>query len=88
MDQAFRQMPIKRFLRTGELDEADLPGNIAALLDDAGQLLDSSFSHDICGEVVFEGEDGKIYVGTVEFSIAEINPKYLADLLKEDEDGD
>lgn len=36
------------------------------------------------GEVVFEGEGGKVYVGTVEFMIGEANPDYVAAVLNEE----
>lgn len=79
-------LQVKRFLRTGNTD----PRNLQDLLDEAGSLLDEANSHDIVGEVVFEGTDGKYYVGTVEFCIGEINPDYLQNILNEDamEEGD
>lgn len=54
------------------------------LLEAAGTLLDKASSHDIVGEVLFEGEDGKMYVGTVEFMITEANPEYVLDVLAEE----
>ena len=55
------------------------------ILDNCGNLLDSSCSSDILGEVVFEGEDGKFYVITVEAVIAEGNPDYIKSVLEEEE---
>jgi len=82
---SFRNLGIKRFLRSGNLRNP-LPVDTDDLLDDAASLLDAVCSHDIFGEVVFEGEDGKCYVLSVEGYIGLINPKYLKEIQKEDED--
>jgi hypothetical protein len=71
-------MKIKRWISTGHLGEE--PVSEEDLLEQAGRLLDKSCSHEICGEVAFEGEDGKIYVGTVEFCIAEAADWYAKEL--------
>ncbi len=80
-------MKIKKWLRDGNegfaaqgLDDTD------DILCAAGRLLDHACSHDIVGEVLFRGEDGKYYVGTVEFVIAEANPEYVKDVLEEIKD--
>lgn len=82
-------MNIKRWIRNGNSGLAYC-NTEEALLESAGNLLDKAYSHDIVGEVLFEGEDGKMYVGTVEFVIAEANPEYVKDVLaqikKEDEE--
>lgn len=52
----------------------------------AGRCLDKACSHDIVGEVLFEGEDGKTYVGTVEFVITEAAPDYVAEVLANNEE--
>jgi hypothetical protein len=54
------------------------------ILKGAGRSLDQAYSHDIVGECIFEGEDGKMYVGTVEFVISEANPDYVKDLMDAD----
>ena len=43
-------------------------------------------SWDICGEVLFIGDDDRYYVGTVEFVIAPANPAYVEQALGEDRD--
>ena len=76
-------MKIKRFIREGELHE---PVSEEDILEQAGRLLDKSCSHEIVGEVVFEGEDGKIYVGTTEFCIGEASDSYKDTLRDDGED--
>jgi len=77
---------IKKWIRTGDLDDDDdLPMTVKGLLEDAGAALDSAYSHEIMGEILFEGADGKVYVGTVEFCIGEANPNYVKMILEDDE---
>ena len=76
-------MKIKRFLRTGELSGQQQ--TTEELLESAGDILDSTCAHEIMGEVVFEGEDGKFYVASVECVIGEINPNYLKELQEEEQ---
>ena len=76
-------MKIRRWIRDGHEGLSDVK-NTDELMNRAGLALDHACSHDIMGTVVFEGEDGKVYVGTVEFTIGEINPKYLMQLDQED----
>ena len=77
---------IKRWLRDGNDglggEDQDIYDS-DSLLDAAGRALDKAYSHDIVGECVFEGEDGKFYVGCVEFVISEANPDYVRELLVE-----
>jgi hypothetical protein len=56
------------------------------LLAAAGRALDKACSHDIVGECLFEGDDGKTYVGTVEFVINEANPEYVREVMDESKD--
>ena len=76
-------MKIKRWIRDGE-DALGAQGieNTEELLCAAGRKLDKAYAHDIVGECLFEGEDGKYYVGTVEFVIEEANPGYVEDCLE------
>jgi len=80
-------MKIKRWLRDGHDGLAECCEDTEELLEVAGNRLDDAQSWDIVGEVVFEGDDGKIYVGSVEFVIEEANPKYVQDLEDEEDDG-
>jgi hypothetical protein len=73
-------MKIKEWIRTGNLGEE--PKTTEELLDLAGEILDDACSWDIVGECVFIGEDGKTYVGTVEFHIGEANPAYVEQILQ------
>ena len=80
-------LKIKRWIRDGNeglsaqgIDTQEL------LLESAGGALDSACSHDIMGEILFEGDDGKFYVGCVEFSIAEANPDVVKEALEEEAD--
>mgnify|MGYP001035150643 CR=1 FL=1 len=74
-------MKIKRMLREGEIGDVKTTDE---LLETAGTLLDKSEAHEILGsEVVFEGEDGKFYVCTIEAVIGEAHPDYLKQVLTE-----
>lgn len=53
------KIKVKRWLKAGELNAKKIDQD--DILDDCGALLDSSYSHDILGEVMFEGTDGKFY---------------------------
>lgn len=79
------KLKVKRWLRTGEIDP-----NCATEEDEiiacCGHLLDRACSHDILGELMFEADNGKIYVVTVEAMIAEANPEYAKDVLQEIEE--
>jgi hypothetical protein len=76
-------MKIKRWIKAGN-DGLDCKTE-EELLEVAGGALDSAYSHEIMGEVLFEGEDGKMYVGCVEFMITEASPKYVKEALEEEE---
>lgn len=78
-------MKIKRWIRDGnESFEKQGFDDTEDILCAAGRLLDDACSHEIVGEVLFEGEDGKFYAGTVEFVIAEADPDYTREVLDED----
>jgi hypothetical protein len=80
---------IKRWIRDGiNGDLSSTCETTEALLETAGRLLDRAYSHEIVGEVLFEGEDGKIYVGTVEFCIGEANPDYVKEVVSEEDSGE
>lgn len=67
---------IKKWLRRGLNNDLRMK-SVAGLLERAGRALDKAYAHEIMGEVVFIGEDGKTYVGTVEFVIQEASPEYV-----------
>lgn len=71
-------MKIKKWIRSG-INKSDA-SDTNALMNDASDALDSAGSWDIMGDISFEGEDGKIYVGTVEFTIGEASADYMKDL--------
>lgn len=77
---------IKKWIRQGEF--SDDVYTVRDLYEEAGGLLDNSCSHEIFGSVIFEGDDGQVYVMNVEGCLGEINPDYLKDVLAEDEEGD
>lgn len=82
-------MKIKSWLRDGHhgLSKQDI-NNTEDLLAAAGRCLDKACSGDIMGEIVFEGEDGKTYVGNVEFVIMEANTEYVESVKQEIEEND
>lgn len=75
-------LKIKRFIQDGEIHTDDVK-NTDQLLERAGHLLDKSYSHDIVGQVMFEADNSKIYVMTVEAIINEANPDYVKKVLDE-----
>jgi len=77
-------MKITKWIRTGELNDSITTKE--ELLESCGDLLDASCSSEILGEVVFEADDGKTYVVTVEAVISEANPEYLEDLTADDDE--
>lgn len=72
---------ITRWVQDGEIGSV---GTIDEVLEEAGRCLDAACSWDICGQVLFQAEDGKFYVGTVELVIAEANLDFLEDALAEE----
>lgn len=68
-------MKITKWIRDGELSTPC--GTTEELLERAGNLLDRMESHDMLGDILFVGEDGKTYVVTVEAVISEANPDYV-----------
>ena len=78
------QMEIKKWISTGNLDGE--PKNTEGIMEQAAGMLDTACSWDIAGEIVFQGEDGKYYVGCTEFHISEANPDYIKDVLEMEKD--
>jgi DNA-binding transcriptional MerR regulator len=79
-------MKIKKWLKTGHGNyDLDSVPDTDTLLERAVSSLDRAYAHDITGEVLFEGEDGKFYGGCVEFVISEANPDYVDEVLGNDE---
>ena len=78
-------LTVKRVVRSGELEIE--PGHtMPEIIELAAACLDSANSWDICGEVLFEGDDGQFYVGCVEFVIGPAAPEYLKETLAEEDD--
>lgn len=74
-------MKIKRFISSGELDVADVK-DTKGLIEQAAYALDRAYAADILGgDVLFEGNDGKIYVMSVEAIIDEANPDHVQNVL-------
>jgi len=46
--------------------------------------LDSAYSHEILGSLLFRGTNGKIYTMTVEGCLSEANPEWVAEILAQD----
>ena len=76
---------IRRFLRSGEIDAQTIE-TTDDLLEQAGELLDSSSAYEILGgDVLFEAEDGVMYVMTVEALIDVADPDYVKDVESDQE---
>ncbi len=78
-------MKIAKWIRDG-----NLPSGIETteeLIEAAGRCLDSACATEAVGTCVFVGEDGKTYVGSVEFSYEEADPnsEFVKALLGDDE---
>jgi hypothetical protein len=76
---------VKRFISRGELDGTEKDTD--AILESCANLLDRCESHEILGQVVFEGEDGKFYTATVEADIGEADPDYVKQVMEEAQEG-
>jgi hypothetical protein len=76
---------VTKVIRGGELEIE--PGHtFEEIIELSCPLLDDANTWEICGEVLFLGDDGRYYSGTVEFSIGLANTPYVEDALKEDDD--
>lgn len=75
-------MKIKKWIHDGHDGLSDV-GSTEELLERAGDILDSACAYDIAGDISFIGDDGKVYVGSVEFVIGEASPEYAEELLSE-----
>lgn len=76
-------MKITKWLRDGEHNLEDSCDHTDDLIDAACRLMDKAYAQDIVGEILFEGEDGKTYVGVTTFQILEASPEYVQDILEE-----
>lgn len=77
-----KPIKIKRWLCDGHhVLSADGIEDTDDLLAAAGRALDKACSHDIMGEILFEGDDGNFYVGTVEFTVSLSDPDYVRETL-------
>lgn len=65
---------IKNWLADGNcnLEEQGIE-TVEELLEAAGRLMDKAYAQDIVGHVIFEGEDGKFYKGTIQFVLDEMD---------------
>jgi hypothetical protein len=75
------KIKVKRWLKAGELDPTIFEQD--DILENCGNLLDASCSHEILGDVMFEGTDGKFYTITVEAVISEANPDFVKEALED-----
>lgn len=64
-------MKIKKWIKTGRIVQEY--EDTTSLLEFAYRALEKAEVHQIVGETLFVGEDGKTYTGTVEFVISEVN---------------
>jgi len=76
-------LKITKWLRTGTCANIGESETVADLLGGAGRLLEKAYSGDIVGDILFQGEDGKYYAGSVEFNVYEADPEYVAECLAE-----
>jgi hypothetical protein len=78
------ELNIRRFVCGGEpdLNVDDCP-SVKDVLERGARLLDKACAHDITGEILFQGQDGRMYVGSVEFVVEEADPSYVRQKLME-----
>lgn len=74
-------MKIVKWIRDGNDGLSSRVEDDDDLLDAAGRALDHACSWDIVGEVLFLADDGKYYVGCVEFVISDAHPEYVKEML-------
>jgi hypothetical protein len=79
------ELTVKEVIRSGEL-EIEAGHTLEEIVELACECLNAANSWDICGEVLFLGNDGKHYCGTVEFVVAPANPVYVSQALGENKD--
>jgi secreted trypsin-like serine protease len=79
-------MKIKKWIRDGNGESLeDLCQDTDELIAIAGRRMDKAYAQDIMGDVLFEGEDGKTYVGVISFKLVEASPEYVQTILEEEE---
>lgn len=83
-------IPIKDWLLDGNECFEDICVSSHDVLMAGNRMLDKAGAQDIVGEICFRGDDGKFYVGLVEYTIAEASPELVSRILdrlqKEDKD--
>lgn len=79
-------MKIKRFIASGELQNPQTIQTTKEVIEQAGRMLEKSCTEQIVGTVLFEGEDGKFYTGTVEFCVTEASEEFVRDTIAEQEE--
>lgn len=79
-------MNIKRWVCSGGGSDLSEVKDTDELLEAGGDALDSACAYDIMGPVLFQGEDGEYYVGTVEFSIKKADPLYVKSQLENEQE--
>lgn len=86
MDAGHRDpFKVQRWLRRDGRFPDDA-NDVGRIISAAAAAMDSACTWEIVGDCVFQGEDEKYYVGTVEFVVAPANPEYVKELLEEDSD--
>jgi len=84
-----KNLKIKRWICDGDsLESSGSVHDTDSLLEAASDIMDSAETWEIMGEILFEAEDGKFYVGTVNFCIDEANPEYVNDVLAREQESD
>jgi len=78
-----KELKIKRWLKSGEFD-TDSIATADDILEQAGGMLDHAYSQEITGECVFEAEDGRLYEGSVVFTIYPLTGDRLKEIRAED----
>jgi len=79
-------MKIKRWISTGDLtgyidDDKEVLEQMSAILD-RGNV----YASEVFGDIIFEGDDGKIYYAMLEGSLEEVEPDFVTNVLGYDID--
>jgi hypothetical protein len=81
-DKKEKKSFVKKWICSGKLDPSN--NTIEDVLVNCARCLDKNCAHDILGDVVFLGDNGKYYSITVEAVIHEADMDYVKDLISED----
>jgi len=79
---------IKRFVSAGELGDVSEIGSTEVLLQRLGEILDNSHIGEVFGTPIYETDDGKFFVVSLEGTLTEVDSSFAANFGKVEEEED